>query len=220
MRGSISLALLVGGCSPTITAFDATPRHVCPNDEVELSWDFGGTGTLTSSAPLVGLPKGEVSPSSGSVKLRPTEATHITLHVTRPLRKPANAEIDIDMEAGSEVSASIGDPSATCDNGVVTSTAHMNNFGGLNIVVVGIAPGNTRAAFDIKRVDPTSPSAAPKLAHITTSQPSAAFAGMPINGDWVISSPLLQGETCDKAKPVLPSNLIVRAYANCHGGSR
>jgi hypothetical protein len=150
----------------------------------------------------------------GRATFKPFEPTRIVLHVTRSFREPKNAEQDIEIEPGTEIAASIADPTATCEDGVVSSTAHMNSFGGLTVVLVGVGDSNKRASLDVTREDPRQ-AGAKLTAHITPDQPSRALAGLPINGDWRIASPLLPGESCDANHPVVPNSLIVRAYATC-----
>ncbi|MDB4963974.1 MAG: hypothetical protein JWP01_3973 [Myxococcales bacterium] len=208
------LTALATACSPKISNFEAKPRHICPGDEVELIWEFTGNGAITPTVEVAGAPNGSVK-SPGSAKFRPTKPMSIVLHVKRSLRAPKKAQQDIEIEPGTEVSASIADPTAKCENGVVSSTKHVNSFGGLTITMIGVGDGNKRASLDVTRDDPNN-AGATVTAHVTPDQTSRALAGLPINGDWVISSPLLPGETCDGPKPVLPNNLIVRAYAQCN----
>jgi hypothetical protein len=163
-------------------------------------------------------PHGHID-DSGTARFRPASATKVKLHVTRMFREPTNAEQDIEMDPGTEVSASIADPSASCENGMISSTAHVSNFGGLSVVVVGVAPGNKRTSLTIARDDPHHPGGR-VTAHVAADAPSRAFAGLPINGDWVISSPLLPGESCSGNQPVLPNSLIVYAYTSCNGERR
>lgn len=215
MRLPLLVVMCLGACSPKINKFEATSRHVCPGEEIELSWNVTGSGSLTATPAIAGFSSGGVS-DSGSRKFRVYEPTSIKLHVTRTFRKPKDAQWDFEIEDGSEVLAGIDDPAATCANGVLTSVAHMNSFGEMRITAVGVARGNQRAQMDITRVvenpDHTTRTV---TAHVVPGQLSTELAGLPINGDWTISSPLIAGESCET--PVLPNGLIVRAYASCGG---
>lgn len=205
----------LAACSPSVNALDVFPRHACPGEQVRLVWDFSGTGTMSTDPAIAQAPNGQVE-DSGSASFRVMRPTKVKLRVTRMFRSPTSSEVDIEMAPGSEILASLADPSTKCEGGVLSTTAHMNNFGGMAVAVVGVAAGNKRAAIDIMRDDPQHPGS--KLtAHIAPGAPSAVFAGLPVNGDWEISSPLLADESCSGDHPALPNNLIVQAYTKCNG---
>ena len=195
------------GCNAEIHRFDALPRHVCPGARVEIVWDFTGDGTMTVSPPTPHLPNGHVA-DAGSVAIYPTEPTSLALHVTR-IGQPAGAQLDIEMAQGENVTASIADSSARCANGIVSSTAHLRNMSrDLVVDVVRTTPGDKRAAYEVSHAGAS--------ARITSAAPTTkSFAGRPLVGDWVISSALLPGESCDPTTPKLPDNLVVVAYTQC-----
>ena len=210
--------VFLAACAPSIYKLEVRPRHICPDEEVKLVWKFTGSGTITTTPPIPGAPNGSVE-DSGTATFKPRVTMKIKLHVTRTLRAPANAQDDVEIEPGTEVSASLALPTATWAHGIVTSTASMTSFDGLAVVAVGVAAGNQRASFDIARVDPrATPSSVPVVAHVIPDHLSRAFAGMPVNGTWLISSPLIGDETCDGDPPRLPNNLIVKAYTSCQAG--
>jgi hypothetical protein len=210
------LAIAVSGAAcgnAKITRFEATPRHICPGDRVALVWDFTGSGTMTVTPPTAHVPVGDVR-DRGSVAIHPLAATQVRLAVTRTWGKSAGAQLDIEMAPGETVAASIADASAACQGGTVSSTAHLGNFApGLAAAMVGVAPGDARDGYDVTRIDPGTHQ--PVTAHISPGAPTTRFAGMPIGGDWAISSKLAAGESCDA--PRLPNNLVVVAYTSCAG---
>jgi hypothetical protein len=206
---------LLAACSPSVKSLDVFPRHICPGEQVRLVWEFSGTGTISTEPAVSKAPSGEVD-DAGSASFNPTQTTKVKLRVTRMFRAPTSREVDIEMLPGTEILASLADPSARCQGGVVSSTAHMNNFGAMSVAVVGVAAGNKRVSLDVMRDDPQHVGRKLK-AHIAAGSPTTVFAGLPVNGDWEISSPLLPGETCSGDHPVLPSNLILQAYTSCSG---
>jgi len=201
-------------CHPKIAKLEATPRHVCPGERVELVWEFSGSGTMTVTPSTASAPAGHVA-DRGTASIQPMAPTRVELRVTRTFGAPTGAQLDIEMAQGESVAASIADDSAACSAGVVSSTAHLRNFApDLAVALVGMQPGDSRAGYDVTHVDARTHQ--PVTAHVAPAAPTDRFAGMPIGGDWVISSPLAAGESCDP--PSLPNNLVVVAYTNCGDG--
>jgi len=140
----------------------------------------------------------------------------VELVVTRAGGRPAGARIDIEMNQGALVAASIADPSASCRDGVVASTAYVRNFApDLVVAVVGVRPGDDRT-YDVSHLDERTQQMV--TARVSSAAPTTRFAGLPIVGDWILSSPLPPGASCDS--PGLPSNLVVVAYTQCTGGGQ
>ena len=219
--GAWTLIAAAGACgNAKITRFDAAPRHVCPGDPVELVWSFQGSGTMTIAPAIEHAPAGRVA-ADGEAVIRPMTRTTVGLDVTRTGGEPTGARLDIEMAQGETVAASIADPGAACRDGTVVSTAHLRNFASdLAVSVVGVRPDDARAGYDVSHVDPRTHQAV--TAHVAPGAPSARFSGVPLVGDWVLSSPLSPGESCDPPRlpsdpPRLPSNLIVIAYTHCGG---
>jgi hypothetical protein len=217
VRVSAWIAVAAGGTgcpSAKITKLEATPRHVCPGDPVELAWAFDGSGTMTVTPPIAQAPSGRVD-DHGTAVIHPTANTTIGLQVTRWGGEPAGGRLDIEISRGETLTASIADPSAACRDGVVTSTAHITNFApDLTVLELDVPRSDTRAGYDVTRIDERTHR--PVTAHVAPGSASSRFAGLPIAGDWILSSPLAPGESCDP--PRLPGNLIVVAYMQCAGG--
>lgn len=216
VRISAWVAIANGGMAchnAKITWLDATPRHVCPGDPVELAWAFDGSGTMTVTPTSAQAPAGRVG-DHGKALFRPTVNTAVELQVTRWGGEPAGGRLDIEIARGETLAASLADRSAACHGGVITSTAHVQNFAPeLTVLELDVPPSHARAGYDVSHVDPRTHE--PVMAHVTPGAPATGFAGQPINGDWIISSPLAPGEACDS--PGLPGNLIVIAYTQCAG---
>jgi hypothetical protein len=205
------VALLgVIGCAPKIN--DLNPRHaiICPGDSVQVSWDVSGTATLNVTPATPGAPSGSVDSTSG-FKLTPTGPhTAVVIRASRMFRQDAIGETDIDVNTGELVNASITDPSVTCTNNVLTSTAHLDpkSFAAdVMVAKVGV-DGNDQRKYTITHNG--------KSASVGPGIWSQALAGLPMRGDWTISTTLLAGEACDPAQN-LPNNLPVRAYSKCGG---
>lgn len=217
VRVSAWVAVAAGGTgcpNAKITRLDATPRHVCPGDPVELAWAFDGSGTMMVTPPDAPAPAGRVD-DHGEAVIHPTVPTTVDLRVTRWGGEPAGGRLDIEMAQGETLAASLADPSATCHDGVVTSTAHLRNFApDLTVRKVGAPPSHARTGYDVTHLDERSHE--PVTAHVAPGAPATRFTGLPLAGDWIISSPLAPGESCDS--PRLPANLIVVAYTQCAGG--
>jgi hypothetical protein len=216
VRVSAWIAIAAGGAgcpNARINRLDATPRHVCPGDPVELVWAFEGSGTMTATPPSAGAPAGRVD-DQGKVVIHPAANTTVDLRVTRWGGEPAGGRLDIEMAQGETLAASLADPSAACHDGVVTSTAHVKNFApDLTVRAVEAPPSHARAGYDVTHVDDRTHE--PVTAHVAPGAPVTQFTGLPLAGDWIISSPLAPGETCDSR---LPANLIVVAYTQCARG--
>lgn len=201
-----------------ITRFDAVPRHICPGDRVDLAWDFKGTGTLTVTPPTPHAPTGRVA-NRGTASIYPVVPTTVELRVTRIGARPNAARIDIEIRPSVLVAASIADPSASCRDGVVTSTAHVRNLApDIEVVAVGVEPGDARS-YEVSHLDERTQQMV--TARVSSAAPATSFAGLPVAGDWILSSPLPPGASCDSDSPDLPSNLVVVAYTRCtRGGPR
>lgn len=217
VRVSAWVAVAAGGtgcANAKITRLDATPRHVCPGDPVELAWAFDGSGTMTVTPPIALAPAGRVD-GRGKAVIRPTAKTTVDLQVTRWGGEPAGGRLDVEMAQGETLAASLADPSAACHDGAVISTAHIKNFAlDLTVLDIEAPPSHARPGYDVTRVDERTHE--PVTAHVAPGAQTTRFAGMSLAGDWIISSPLAPGEAC--GSPRLPANLVVVAYTQCAGG--
>lgn len=204
----------VAACSGAkIHRFEASPRHVCPGERVELVWDFAGSGTLAVAPAVAGVPQGEV-PSTGSAAFAPAAPTRVTLHVTRGFGE-ASGEVDIEIDRRETLTASMADASASCRDGRLSSTAHIRNVApDVAVDTLAVADGDARV-YDVGHVDPRDQRRV--TARVSAAAASDAFRGLPLAGDWTIASPQPDG-SCEPAS--LPSNLILTAYTRCGGGGQ
>src|SRR3954463_3024158 len=151
VRGS-AWGAIAGGTAchnAKIIRLDATPRHVCPGDPVELTWAFDGSGTMTVAPPTAQAPAGRVG-DRGTAGIRPTTSTAVDLQVTRWGGEPAGGRLDIEIARAETLAASLADPGAVCHDGVVTSTAHVKNFAaGLTVLELDVPASHARAGYDV-----------------------------------------------------------------------
>jgi hypothetical protein len=199
--------MLATGCDASVDQFAPSARYICAGQTVHLSWKVTGTATMTSTPPVAGLPDGPVS-AQGEAAIAPQVTTSVQLHVTRFLGNPTSSVQQIDVlqspQTPEPLTVSLADPSAGCGNGKVWATVHAKAFSNsVKVATVGVRPNDQRT-YQISHggIDGT-------VAPGATSTP---WAGSPIVGDWVLTSPLLSGESCG---PTLPANLGVDVFTQC-----
>jgi hypothetical protein len=163
---------------------------------------------MTANPPVVSLPAGEM-PSEGQMTVAPNASTEIELHATRWLGKPTSSIQTIHVIPGQPkaepLAVGLADPSAGCDGGHVWATVHAQRFTTeVKVSVVATHAGDSRT-YDIQHGG--------VRATLAPGAMTGTFAGQPIDGDWLLSSPLLSGEACGTA--ALPRSLVVDAYAQC-----
>jgi hypothetical protein len=208
----VGVALWGTACNAHVNGFAASPRHLCPGQPVEIRWDVSGSATLQLVPQVTGAPQGAVA-SSGRIIVTPTQDTRASIRVTRWFGEPAGSDIDIQMPSPVLVAADLND-SFSCQDNVMSVKAQMKNFSpDMKAEVVGVGRRlGERRELDIRRIDHQG-----RLltAHVGPDQSSAAFADLPINGEWILSTKLGGDESC--ARP--PHVLTVYAYAGCTGGA-
>jgi hypothetical protein len=207
---AVSSALLA--CTPGVKQFETTPRHTCAGDAVRVRWSVVGSATLAATPPAPGLTNGPVA-DSGEATIRPAVPTKLDLRVTRFLGHPTTRTQEVEVKAANDraefVTASLGDQDAApgCSGGRLWATAHVKRFAQtLTVVTVASHAGDDRT-YDVEH--------AGMHAAIGPNQPSSAFAGVPIDGDWKLSVPLNPGQQCDD--PAIPNTVVVDVFTQCQG---
>jgi hypothetical protein len=213
--GLLRAALLSSACgtiacsSVHIARFEVAPRHICAGQDVHIAWDVTGSARLTVTPSLPGAPGGGVS-SSGQATIRPMTDTRISLRTSRWLGGSAGADVDVEVARGApvEIAASLQD-SPTCQGGQLVLRTEVKGFAGsLRAELVGAG----KRALDISREGEGGHIV---TAHVAPGQPAtSAFAQLPMNGLWTISSALLPGESCSSP----PHVLTAIAHTACNGG--
>jgi hypothetical protein len=209
----VAILCLLAGCNARVDRFTATPRHVCPGQEVTLSWRVVGSATMTADPALPGMPEGHVA-DEGRASIAPRTSTRIALHVTRPLGKPTSSIQEIDVSGSAPtvepLTASLADDEAApgCDAGSVWATVHPKRFTqDITVATVRSHPGDGRT-YRVRHAGVEATVAPGIVVH--------EFAGRPLLGDWVLTSPLAPGETC--GTPTLPRSLVVDVLTQCVPG--
>jgi hypothetical protein len=215
MRRLMRAAALVGfgtglfACSGArVDQFDASLHHICPGQQVEVTWRLTGSATIDAVPPVDHITPGPVN-DEGHVSVFPLQTTNIKLHVTRFLGGSTSStqKIIVQADAGepTPIGASLSDPTADCTNGKLSVTAKTKAFADtVKVASVAAFPGErhtyvlTHAAVE----DTLAPGAI-----------STKFNGLPVGGDWQITTQLLAGEACKP--PKLPANLAIDVVMQC-----
>lgn len=206
-----AITALILGCDARVDQFTASLHYVCPGQQVQLAWRVTGSGSMRSTPPLAALPDGPVS-DEGQGAVSPTATTNVVLHVTRFLGHPTSSTQELRMlgppTTPEPLAVSLADPSAGCRDGKAWATVHPQHFSNdLKVATVSSHTGDGRT-YDVAHGG----------IHATVRPGTIAteFAGMPIVGDWLLTSPLAPGEAC--GTPTLPRSLIVDVFTQCAPG--
>ncbi len=190
------LACAVVACNAQIVRFDVGPRHVCAGQAVHIAWEVKGSARLRIDPEIPGAPDGDVA-SAGHATIRPTSNTRVFLRVTRWPGDPTGGDVDVTLPAPVEIAADLQD-SPSCMDGVLTLQTEAKGFA--DGVKAGLVSAHKRA-LDVRRVDAAG--------HVIAAQvtpggsATAAFAALPVNGRWTLSSRLDPGESCSNPPHVL-----------------
>jgi hypothetical protein len=139
-------------------------------------------------------------------------STSVELHVTRFLGHPTSSTQKLRVLGPSAtpepLTVSLADPSSNCRDGKVWATVHPQRFSAdLKVATVASHAGEGRT-YSIAH--------AGVQGTVSPGTPSMKFAGLPIMGDWVLTSPLAPGEVC--GTPTLPRSLVVDVFTQCVPG--
>jgi hypothetical protein len=210
VRGPVAaaLSLWLAACSAHVESFSASPHTICAGQPVALAWKVTGTASLTATPPLASLVGGQVA-GEGQMMVAPNASTEIMLQARRWLGKPEASVQTINVitqqPKAEPLTVSLADPSAGCEGGSVWATVHAQRFASaVKVSIVAAHAGDSRT-YAVQHGG--------ARATLTPGTTAAAFAGQPIVGDWVLSSPLLPGEACGTS--ALPRILVVDVYAQC-----
>jgi hypothetical protein len=203
-----AMALVLTACNAQVKGFSAVPRHTCVGEKVELQWDVVGSASVIVTPPIADLPDGAL-PSSGHATISPITKTLVALHVTHMLGIPTTSIQEIEVRAPSEppevLVASMADNNARpgCGGGKAWATVHAERFSGdVKVATVSAHPGDGR----IYQVDHAG-----LHSMVAPGTTTMAFAETAIAGDWVLTVPLSNGQTCE----TIPHNLVVDVITQC-----
>ena len=194
------LALSLSACNAQIKQFAANPRHICAGDPVQIEWSVAGSAHIKVVPPSDRLQDGPVD-DKGHAVIVPSANTNVALHVTRLFGNPTGSVQEIEVATGTSrreaLTASLGDPSATpsCGEGRVTATVHAKRFSPhVKVATVASHPTDGRT-YEVQH--------AGRSAILTPGNVLTVFRGTPLAGDWILSAPVGNGNTCETVPPVL-----------------
>jgi len=203
---SLFVAVAVAGCTPSINNFRAEPNVICKGAQTTLTWTATAGGTLAAVPPDASL---GVVASTGSQAVAPAATTTYRLTVTH-LGKSTWREVGVEVVTAptesKQIGASVADPSTTCQEGTLalTVTAPAADWDP-HIVVAGVAvTAGVNRAYHVEH--------AGRAADIAPGAPSTAFAGLPVQGSWRLSTPLGPTEACGRN---VPRSLIIDVSSTC-----
>lgn len=204
-RACLVLTLALG-CAPSIHGFRAQPNVVCSGGGTTLTWSASTDGTL--SAVPADPTLGSVD-ANGSRAVTPAAPTRYRLTVKR-LWNSVSRDVDVEVLVAPgearQIGASVADPSATCEASTlaVTVSAPASAWDPhIQVSSVGVTAGVNRTY----RVEHGG-----RSAEVAPGAPSAAFAGLPVQGDWRLSTALAAPEACGRN---VPRSLIIDVASTC-----
>ena len=205
------VAVSFAACDASVDQFTASAHYMCPGQQVQLAWHVTGSGSMKSVPPLASLPDGPVD-DRGQATVVPMATTNVELHVTRFLGHPTSSTQELRVLGPSPtpepLTVSLADPSSGCGDGKAWATVHPQHFSNdLKVATVSSHAGDGRT-YDVVHAGTHAP--------VSPGTTATQFAGMPIMGDWVLTSPLAAGEAC--GTPTLPRSLVVDVFTQCVPG--
>jgi hypothetical protein len=194
------------GCTPSIHAFRAEPNVVCSGGPTTLTWSASSDGSL--SAVPTDPTLGPVD-ANGTRAVTPAVPTTYRLTIKRlwkSVSRDAGVEVLVSPREARQIGASVADPSTTCEAGTlaVTVSAPASAWDPhIQVTSVGLPSGVSRT-YRIAHGG--------RSAEVAPGAPSAAFAGLPVQGDWRLSTALVAPEACGRT---VPRSLIIDVASTC-----
>ena len=208
--GSLVFVLSLSACNPHVTQFTANPRHVCAGEPVQVEWRVVGSARITVTPPSDRLPDGPVG-EEGRAVIAPKTNTNVELQVARLFGNPTGSVQEIEVAAGAPrrevLTASLGDAASTpsCKEGRVTATVHARHFSPQVKVATVVSHPNDGRTYEVQH--------AGRSAIIMPGEVLAVFRGTPLAGDWTLSAPVGEGQTCETVPPVLVLDVNTQCLA-------
>jgi hypothetical protein len=206
VRSFVLASVVALGCSPSIQSFRAEPNVVCNGSPTTLSWSASNEGSLSAVPADASL--GAVG-ETGTRAVTPTAPTTYRLTVKR-LWKSVSRDIGVEVVSApseaKQIGASVADPSTTCEANTLalTVTAPASDWDShIHVSSVALVAGVNRT-YLVEH--------AGRSASITPGSPSTAFAGLPVQGSWRLSTPLGPSEACGRN---VPRSLLIDVSTTC-----
>jgi hypothetical protein len=202
---------LVFGCNAKVREFEVSPRHICPGERVDLTWEVSGSASLSMTPPVVGVIQGDVA-SKGRLSLQPLVSTRVELHAKRAFGSSTTSAKQIDVRTTEKkpeaLAASVAGPGAGCAEGKVWATVRATHFAPTVRAAKLASHAGDRRSYEIEH--------AGVHAILTPGAVLTDFASTALVGDWVLTSPLAADEACG---PSLPHNLSIDVFTSCVPGA-
>ena len=118
----------------------------------------------------------------------------------------AAVEVVVAPSEAKQIGASVADPSTTCEGNTLalTVTAPPADWDArIKVARVGLIAGVNRT-YSVEH--------AGRSADVAPGAPSTAFAGLPVQGSWRLSTPLGPSEACGRN---VPRSLIIEVSSTC-----
>ncbi len=201
-----ALVVVALGCSAGIYDFRATPNVICAGSQTTLTWNATTDGTLSAVPADASL--GPVA-ANGTRAVSPAGPTTYRLTVKRLWKNAARdaaVEVVVAPSEAKQIGASVADPSTTCEGNTLalTVTAPPADWDArIKVARVGLIAGVNRT-YSVEHEG--------RSADVAPGAPSTAFAGLPVQGSWRLSTPLGPSEACGRN---VPRSLIIEVTSTC-----
>lgn len=198
------LALLAAAaCAPKIHDFSVTPRRVCTGDTVTVAWKASGDARLVTQPEL---PAAGGLASSGSLRVPVRDTTSFMLVVRRGSRADSvRQDVAVLSPADEKVlafrMAPLGDTALTS-----TETPPEGQWDGVLVVEAVRSLGGR--PIHVEHRDRTADLPA-------DSTPSHALRGLPVQGAWTITAPLVGDEAISDPAHRWPAHLHLGLQLAC-----
>lgn len=186
----------------SIQSFDARPRNACEGDAVIVSWQATGRVSLRS---LPDLPDTVEVPEAGSRSFAVTAPTRFELEA-RGAFGDASAEAEIDVAPQRHTFGEIA--SCASEGGSLRAVMQLDTQ---------LSPAFRIASVDNVLSREIGVEKDGRTAHLAPGAQSAALSGLPVLGEWILTSPLSDGETCDATLRSIRQRLRVQIHLVCGG---
>lgn len=193
-------------CSPSIHGFRAEPNVVCGGGRTTLIWSASTDGRLSAAPADASLGPVDATGTRVVSPAAPTTYRLTVKHLWKSVSQDVAVEVLTTPGEARQIGASVADPSVTCADGRlgVTVTAPASAWDPhIQVTSVGLTAGVNRTY----RVEHAG-----RSAEVAPGAPSAAFAGLPVQGDWRLSTVLAPPEACGRN---VPRSLIIDVASTC-----
>jgi hypothetical protein len=189
MVASFALSALSGCCSHRIRVFDASPKLICPREEVKLAWKVDGQAQLTATPPPPDWQ--EIAAEKGVQRVHPEVDTDFALTSLQanPAKDGAAHHQFVKVKpAGFELQGQ----SAPCDD-TRHCIANITRQAGSNLTVVSVSdPRIVRSGK--KLTDRPLCVTPPGGDRMCFEGDKAISVNAPADGKWTLEADLLEGE--------------------------